>query len=106
MTNTARIAFAAFAALTLAGCGIVFPSARERAMKNTPGFKAGYSDGCASANAQGTNYRNDQVRDPAYANDRNYQLGWASGHANCRTFTTRAPTAGPIPDNNPGTQPY
>lgn len=75
-------------------------------MRNTPGFKAGYSDGCASATIQGTNYRSDQVRDPAYANDRNYQLGWASGMANCRTNSTHSPTAGPIPDNNPGTQPH
>jgi predicted small lipoprotein YifL len=106
MRNFLRIATVFVAVASLAGCGIVFPNARDRAARNTPGFKAGYSDGCASANAQGTNYRNDQVRDPAYAHDRNYQLGWASGLANCRTNSTHAPNAGPIPDNNPGTQPY
>ena len=56
------------------------PSARDRAVKNTPSFKSGYSDGCASATNQDTNYRRDQMRDEsAYAADRNYRSGWAAG---------------------------
>ena len=99
----------AIAALSLAGCGILFPSAKDRAAKNSPGFKSGYSDGCASATVQGTNYRNDTVRDDySYKNDKNYAAGWNSGFYNCRTNITHQPSpgVGPIPDNNPGARPY
>ncbi|HEY0282689.1 MAG TPA: hypothetical protein VGC27_08705 [Rhizomicrobium sp.] len=107
MRNTVRIAVALLVALSLAGCGIFFPSAASRAGRDTPGFRAGYSDGCASANSQDTNYRNDQVRDEAaYAADRHYRSGWASGFSACRTYTTRDPSSGPIPDNNPGGRSY
>jgi hypothetical protein len=106
MIRMLRICVAAAVALSLAGCGILFPSARERAAKNSPGFKAGYSDGCASATIQDTNYRADTVRDEqSYAADKNYRSGWASGFYNCRTnrtHNTAIPGGGPIPDNNPG----
>ena len=49
MKKTIHIVIAIVAALALTGCGIFFPSAKMRAAKNTPGFKAGFSDGCASA---------------------------------------------------------
>jgi hypothetical protein len=103
MRKTPRIAITLLATLALAGCGVVFPSASQRAGRNTPGFKAGYSDGCASATIQDTNYRHDQVRDEAaYAADKHYRAGWASGFSVCRTNLTRDPSRGPIPDNNPG----
>jgi predicted small lipoprotein YifL len=97
-------------AVSLAGCGILMPSSRDRAAKNTPGFKAGYSDGCASATIQDTNYRADQVRDEnLYKTDKHYRSGWASGFYNCRTNRTHPmnnPGSGPIPDNQPGGHPY
>ena len=97
-------------AVALAGCGILLPTARDRAAKNTPGFKAGYTDGCASATIQDTNYRKDTVRDDEmYKNDAHYRSGWASGFYNCRTnqtHTAQTPNVGPIPDNNPGGHPY
>ncbi|MGA7674020.1 MAG: hypothetical protein WCA78_03120 [Rhizomicrobium sp.] len=103
MMKTVRIAITLFAALSLAGCGIFFPSAAQRAGRNTPGFKAGYSDGCASATNQDTSYRHEQVRDESsYASDKNYRAGWASGFSACRTYTTHSPSSGPIPDNEPG----
>jgi hypothetical protein len=110
MTRQSRIAAACLAALTLAGCGILFPSAREKAAKNTPNFKSGYSDGCASATQQDTNYRADMVRDqPLYDSDKDYRAGWGSGFYNCRTNVTHnavQPGVGPIPDNSPGAHPY
>ncbi len=107
MRKTSRIAITLLAALSLAGCGIFFPSAASRAGRDTPGFKAGYSDGCASATIQDTNYRHDQVRDQAaYAADKHYRAGWASGFSNCRTNLTRDPSSGPIPDNSPGGRSY
>jgi hypothetical protein len=103
MRKTTRIAITVLAALSLAGCGILFPTARDRAVKNTSGFKSGYSDGCVSATNQDTNYRHDQVRDDsAYASDKNYRSGWAAGFSSCRTNLTHDPSRGPIPDNNPG----
>jgi len=110
MRKSARIFVVAVAALSLAGCGIFFPSARQRAEKNSPGFKNGYSDGCASAAARGANYREPLVRDEAaYGSDKAYRAGWASGLTNCRTATTvnpATPGVGPIPDNNPGGRSY
>jgi len=102
MIKPARL-FAAVAALSLAGCGIFFPGPSQRAARDSDGFHAGYADGCASANSQGTSYRNEQIRDEsAYQNDKNYRAGWASGMYNCRTATTHDPAKGPIPDNEPG----
>jgi hypothetical protein len=98
------------AAVSLAGCGILLPSQRDRAAKNTPGFKAGYSDGCASATMLDTNYRADQMRDEnLYKTDKHYRSGWASGFYNCHTNQARpanTPNSGPIPDNQPGGHPY
>jgi hypothetical protein len=106
MKKPLRIAILTLACLSLAGCGILFPSARARAERNTPSFQSGYSDGCASASAQSANRREDMVRDEdAYQNDRVYRAGWASGFYNCRTSETRAPNQDPIPDNNPGAPP-
>jgi hypothetical protein len=103
MRKTARLAITLFAVLSLAGCGIIFPTVHQRAGRNTPGFRSGYTDGCASANSQDTNYRREQVRDASsYASDKNYRAGWASGFYNCRTVTTHDPAKGPIPDNEPG----
>jgi hypothetical protein len=106
----ARVLVSLALALSLAGCGILFPTARDRAAKNTPGFKSGFSDGCASATVQDTNYRKDTVKDEElYKTDKNYRAGWSSGFYNCRTNRTRTantPNTGPIPDNNPGGHPY
>ena len=103
-----RKSFATFvaiaAALSLAGCGILFPSAKMRATKNTPGFKTGFTDGCSAAGASGANYRAEKFRDQAaYESDANYRAGWASGMANCRTTNAPpSPNAGPVPDTSPG----
>ncbi|GAA0548509.1 hypothetical protein FHS83_001001 [Rhizomicrobium palustre] len=105
-----KTALVIFAAGSLAGCGILMPTAKDRAAKKTPGFKSGYSDGCASASLQGTNHRAEQVRDESlYKTDAHYRSGWASGFTNCRNNNVNPrnqPNAGPIPDNSPGGHPY
>jgi hypothetical protein len=110
MNRRITSALSVLVAISLSGCGILLPSSRDRAAKNTPGFKAGYSDGCASATIQDTNYRADQVRDESlYSTDKHYRSGWASGFYNCRTNRTHPmnnSTSGPIPDNQPGGHPY
>jgi hypothetical protein len=93
-------------ALALAGCGILVPNAKMRATKNTPGFKAGFTDGCSAAATQSANKREAQFRDQAfYDSDKNYRAGWAMGLANCRTVKSPpSPNSGPVPDISPGTQ--
>jgi hypothetical protein len=94
----------------LCGCGIFLPTAKDRAAKATPEFRSGYSDGCASANAKGTNFRAEQVRDDnLYKTSAHYRSGWASGVTNCRNNNVdprNQPNAGPLPDNSPGGHPY
>ena len=95
--NALRIMLVAAAALvSLSGC-IFFESPRERAMRNDPNFKAGYSDGCASANASGADYRSGGiVRDAAmYKASQPYRSGWGAGYATCNR---RATPNGPDPN--------
>ena len=87
--------------LALMGC----ESAADRAMKRTPDFRAGYSDGCASAGTQGANPRDtDLVRDDAgYRTNRAYRTGWGTGFNACRTYQPGGnmppqPGQGPIAD--------
>jgi hypothetical protein len=98
--------FAALAALVLLfGC----ESAAERAVKRSPDFKAGYSDGCASAGAQGANMRDTSLMrdEEAYRSNRAYHAGWGTGFTGCRTYqpgggmTPPPPGRGPIADPNP-----
>jgi hypothetical protein len=89
--------------LALSGC-IFFETPRQRAMRNDPNFKAGYSDGCASANARGTNYRGDQVRDDAaYQSSAPYRAGWSAGLTNCNNQLNRNPNPNinGLPDQRP-----
>ena len=92
------------AVLALMGC----ESAADRAMKRTPDFRAGYSDGCASAGTQGANPRDTApMRDEgAYRTNRAYRTGWGTGFNACRTYQPGnnmppSPGRGPIADPNP-----
>lgn len=87
--------------LALMGC----ESAADRAMKRTPDFRAGYSDGCASAGTQGANPRDTApMRDEAaYRTNRAYRTGWGTGFNGCRTYQPGGnmpppPGQGPIAD--------
>ncbi len=84
--------------LGLTGC-IFFETPRERAMRNDPNFRAGYSDGCASANARGSDVRGDAVRDEAaYAVSKPYRSGWSAGYSSCNTAMQQSnPTIGGMP---------
>ncbi|MEI9989977.1 MAG: hypothetical protein WDM86_08050 [Rhizomicrobium sp.] len=90
-------------ALALTGC-VFFESKRDRAMRNDPSFQAGYSDGCASANSRGTNYRGDKIRDEAlYATSQPYRSGWGSGYSLCNNQYNRGsnPNTQDMPDQRP-----
>jgi len=105
VSRTLRIAFVAVASISLAGCGFIFESKAERAMRNSPNFKSGYADGCATANAQGTNYDRSTTRDDyLYRIDKAYRAGWAAGISSCQSNLATQPgvPGSPIPDRNPG----
>lgn len=95
---------AASCALPLTGCAILVPNAKLRATKQTPGFKAGFSDGCSAATAVSADYSAEKFRDQAmYDSDENYRAGWSNGMHNCRPDNQRTnPNAGPVPDITPG----
>ena len=89
--------------LTLLGC----ESAQERALRNSPDFKAGYSDGCASASTRGANPRDTGLSrdEEAYRNNKAYRAGWGTGFNGCRSYQPAGgmpplPGQGPIPDPN------
>jgi hypothetical protein len=99
-----RLAVLLLIGLALSGC----ESASDRAMRNSPDYKSGYSDGCASAGARGADMRDSgRVRDEqAYRTDRVYSAGWDTGFNTCRGYQSSAsgpplPGQGPIPDPNP-----
>ena len=73
--------------LPLAACA-------DPALQKSPDFRAGYSDGCASASLQGANKRDTSLTrdDAAYQANQAYHSGWASGFGACRTMT--APQVG------------
>ena len=93
-----------FFAIALAGCALV-PSNRDRAIRHTQAYKAGYSAGCAAANAAGSSYRYGPVKDEdAFRNNEIYRAGWNTGYSACRrTFSPPGSDPGhPIPEPSPG----
>ena len=70
------------ALLSLAACA----SPADRALRKSPDFQAGYSDGCAAASLQGANKRDGgPARDEAaYQANRAYRSGWGAGFGACR----------------------
>jgi hypothetical protein len=98
-----RAAGAIALALTLGGC-IFFDTPHDRAMRKDPNFQAGYSDGCASANSRGTNYRGDKIRDDAlYQTSQPYRSGWGAGYSICDNQLGRNsnPNSSDLPDQRP-----
>lgn len=71
--------------LLLAGCA----SPAERALRKSPDFQAGYSDGCASASLQGANARDTSLTrdEDAYASNKAYHSGWGEGFGACRAMS-------------------
>ena len=99
-----RLAMLFLLSVALSAC----ESASDRAMKKSPDYKAGYSDGCASAGSPGANMRADsRVRDEqAYQANAAYRAGWGTGFNACRGYSSPAnmptsPGRGPIPDPTP-----
>jgi hypothetical protein len=71
---------------------------------NSPDFKAGYSDGCASASLQGADKREDSLTrdDAAYRTNKDYRSGWGQGFGSCRSMSApSSPGAGPFGGQTP-----
>ena len=67
----------------LAGCSL-FESRETRLMRQSPDYKSGYADGCATSNsASRTTIRDDA----AYRGIRAYSMGWNTGRSMCRAST-------------------
>ena len=104
MLRFTRLGVILLMGFTLAGC----ESAADRALKKSPDYRAGYSDGCSSAGTHGANMRDSgRVRDDqAYQVNRAYNMGWDTGFNACRSYQSPAstppmPGQGPIPDPHP-----
>jgi hypothetical protein len=103
MIRPAFLHSAAAMAVLLMLCGCM--SSADRALRNSPDFKAGYSDGCASAGTEGANPRDTgYVRDEeSYRVNKAYHAGWGTGFNACRNYQPSGnapppPGQGPIPD--------
>ncbi len=86
--------------IALCGCSL-FESRETRQLRETPDYRAGYSDGCATANAAGTagSQGITPIRDDnAFRTNKAYNLGWTTGHSMCRNTFTPAPGSGPLPN--------
>jgi hypothetical protein len=67
-------------------CLLPLAACTSPALRKSPDFRAGYSDGCASASMQGANKRDTGFTrdDSAYQGNKAYHSGWGSGFGACR----------------------
>ena len=103
MSHILRACLAVFLAVSLSGC-IFFETRAMRAMRNDPNFKAGYSDGCASANARGTSFTGAKVRDETlFKISEPYRAGWSNGYSTCNNqlYGPGTPNTSDMPDHRP-----
>ena len=70
-------------------CLLPLAACTSAALRKSPDFQAGYSDGCASASLQGANKRSaGPTRDDgAYQSNKAYRSGWGSGFGACRQMS-------------------
>jgi hypothetical protein len=82
-----------FLSLLLAACA----APASRAVQNSPEYRAGYSDGCASANLEDVNKRDPSLTrdEAAYRSNPAYHSGWGAGFGACRAMTA-PPAGGPL----------
>jgi len=76
-----RTIAAAALAVALLGCSGSMTTMTMR----SPGYEAGFAEGCANAAAQGPGIlRVPRRNEMLYANDADYRRGWNSGNVQCR----------------------
>ncbi len=85
MTRT--LMMIAVAGCTLTGCAT---SADIEALREYPGFQAGYADGCLTSTEEDKSFSTASSRDSyAFDNDKAYRAGWRQGYLEC---TSRVPS--------------
>ena len=77
-----------------AGCA---STADIAALREEPGYSAGFADGCTTATEEDKSFSTKQNRDAyAFENDDAYRLGWRQGYLECSTQTPEASDGGRI----------
>jgi hypothetical protein len=67
--------------MSLSGC----VSAKDRAMRDSQPYRAGYADGCAAVTGQGASFREGPLRnEEAFQTNAAYRAGWNAGYSVCR----------------------
>jgi len=81
----------------LAGCAL-FESRATRAMRASPDYRAGYQDGCASAQSSANPRADTQRRDDeAFSGSPAYRMGWGEGLGACRMMASPQGLPGQMP---------
>lgn len=81
-------------AIFAAGCTT---GADLQALREAPGFAAGYGDGCSTATEEDKSFSTKTRRDAyAFENDESYRAGWRQGYLECGNQTPEAKDGGRI----------
>ncbi len=82
------------AGLLAAGCA---SGGNLAELRESPGFTAGYGDGCATATEEDKSFSTRTERDRyAFENDEAYRAGWRQGYLECSTQSPEASDGGRI----------
>ncbi len=82
------------AALAAAGCA---SSLEAQQLAESPGFQAGYGDGCITASEEDKSFSTKRTRDAyAFENDRGYRAGWRQGYLECASKLPSANNGGRV----------
>ncbi|PQA85831.1 hypothetical protein [Hyphococcus luteus] len=88
------LSLAPLAGLFAAGCA---SDGNLAELRESPGFTAGYGDGCATATEEDKSFSTRTERDSyAFENDAAYRAGWRQGYLECSTQTPEAKDGGRI----------
>ncbi|WDI32243.1 hypothetical protein PUV54_03425 [Hyphococcus flavus] len=80
--------------LAISGCA---STADYQALQASPGFAAGYGDGCSTATEEDKSFSIKRTRDAyAFDNDEGYRAGWRQGYLECAHQTPEAKDGGRI----------
>ena len=82
------------AALALGGCATGLDA---QALRDAPGFQAGYGDGCSTAAEEDKSFSTRKTRDAyEFENDDAYRAGWRQGYLECTNVIPEANDGGRI----------
>ena len=95
--NLTRLAAAALIAAAMGATAGCATNADFAALREQPGFAAGYGDGCSTASEEDKSFSTRKSRDAyAFENDDAYRAGWRQGYLECSNTTPEAKDGGRI----------